>query len=685
VQKPKHESFNPERGSRLSTSLAACATAAGLLLSACASQGGSEPDMGGPGFTPSARAVDTGGPASACTGTEEVETEPDAPAPPPDGKPSPCSALDASTDWSSVPVLTASSRHGLRMRVRNGSKLDVCIEGAGESHYELYIDTDGNASTGAPTTPWRSLGAEYKVTNNVLYGPSADYKWPENGAGPQVATRNEGAIVVHIDKALLPGLKPHFAVAFRRLSTGWQPCGWLPGAANHPVRLQLPSIPANRSAQQGLIIPIYALVPGVISQKIDRTLSAEQCTAINNGDTSIVDLLGTRRGDVVPEGDSQGPSGDAPGNDSDGDDSDGDDSDGDDSDGDDSDGDDSDGDDSDGDDSDGDDGDDSDGDSDGDDTDGDDSDGDDSDGDDSDDNSDGEDGDSVRVLADVSDGVAPNASSLWTRLAQGAKDFGAQTAGRDYWVAVSGPSNGPFVQQADFVEALKVWQPIQANGAKIFGYVKTHTAPSSTTLRPLCEAIADVVRWKKGYPEIDGIWIDEYYPQHESVRTAASSSAQVDPKGGYYAELVQRIHGLYPDLKLIGNVGALLVSNRLRYGELVDVACTIENNQKTAALKNWSGLTLAPIIPTYAQLSLIHGFSTDKPCGDTPCPYATLKETVKRSFEHGYSHVFITDAEYEDPEKESRATAEKPGLWQDLPPFFEQLVSEVAGQISRRN
>jgi hypothetical protein len=72
-----------------------------------------------------------------------------------------------------------------------------------------------------------------------------------------------------------------------------------------------------------------------------------------------------------------------------------------------------------------------------------------------------------------------------------------------------------------------------------------------------------------------------------------------------------------------------------------------------------------------------------------------MENSVQRAFDHGYSHIFITDAAYEDdPEGRGMPNGQvgappaprtkKPDLWQGPPPYFEALIGEVARQIAKR-
>jgi hypothetical protein len=63
----------------------------------------------------------------------------------------------------------------------------------------------------------------------------------------------------------------------------------------------------------------------------------------------------------------------------------------------------------------------------------------------------------------------------WNVLKEGAATMQAssQTSYKDYWVVVNSADNGPFLNQNDWIKAKTAWDPIRANGGRIFGYVHT--------------------------------------------------------------------------------------------------------------------------------------------------------------------------------------------------------------------
>jgi len=249
---------------------------------------------------------------------------------------------------------------------------------------------------------------------------------------------------------------------------------------------------------------------------------------------------------------------------------------------------------------------------------------------------------------------------------------------KDYWVTVNSSNNGPFSTPSDWTTAATRFNPIRANSGKIFGYVHTLTTPTSITYRSLASVEADITAWVSGYPNIDGIWIDEFYPRYE-IATDTDNGAtfpngealaptnrsflnpdgtfnanQVNPAGGYYSQLTGWIHSTYPNLILIGNSGGKFYSNQLNYGNLVDVTCSFEQTYDYASANGWLNLERQIVSPSSKQLALIHTNSTD------------LNGAIDQSISHGYTHFYTTNGVLTN------------NIWGALPPYFTTEVQYIA-------
>jgi hypothetical protein len=271
----------------------------------------------------------------------------------------------------------------------------------------------------------------------------------------------------------------------------------------------------------------------------------------------------------------------------------------------------------------------------------------------------------------------------WNILKEGAATMQAGTNPnyKDYWVTVNSGSNGPFTSPSDWATAATLWDPIRANGGLIIGYVHTCQTPTGPLFRSLTDVENDINAWVAGYPNLDGIWIDEFYPRFE-VADSTSVSAnfpngmadaptdlsfmnpdgtfnanQINPSGGYYDQLTSWIRATYPNLKIVGNAGGWFYSNQVNYADIVDVDCSFEQNYATAAnspTNDWSGLNRQNVTTLSGQLALIHRNSSD------------MSGAIDQSIAHGYTHFYTTDRLLES------------NVWGGLPSYFASEVTYIA-------
>lgn len=270
--------------------------------------------------------------------------------------------------------------------------------------------------------------------------------------------------------------------------------------------------------------------------------------------------------------------------------------------------------------------------------------------------------------------------STWNIIATDATYLQSSANYKDYWVTVNG-NNGPYTTSADWTTAATRFNPIRANGGKIFGYVHTLTTTTGSTFRTLASVKADITAWVTGYPNIDGIWIDEYYPRYEiapatgSVATYPNGTAlapydhgfadasnnfngvQVDPPGGYYSQLTGWLRSTYPKLRIIGNAGGWFYSNQVNYTDIVDVTCSFEQTLAYAAAPSntWTNLNRQNVTTTKKQLALIHTNSTD------------LAGAIDQAISHGYTHFYTTDRVLTN------------NIWGGIPPYFTTECQYIAG------
>lgn len=295
----------------------------------------------------------------------------------------------------------------------------------------------------------------------------------------------------------------------------------------------------------------------------------------------------------------------------------------------------------------------------------------------------------------------------WNVLKEGAQTMSASTQSsyKDYWVVVNSADNGPFLNQNDWAKAKTVWDPIRANGGRIFGYVHAVQSPDASIpdgrlYRDINTVKAEITSWVNGYSDLDGIWIDEFYPRYEIAQPEAGAALvyprdypngaanapidtgfinsqgqfngrQVEPAGGYYSQLTTWIRSTYPHLRIIGNAGGDMYSNQYKYGDLVDVLVSFEQNFDYAyvtGIQNWDSGTLVEtekyqwhgldrlnqITTAPGVLALVHGNS------------GNMALAIDQAFSHGYTHVYTTDRILQN------------NIWGGLPQYLSSEIKYIA-------
>lgn len=271
----------------------------------------------------------------------------------------------------------------------------------------------------------------------------------------------------------------------------------------------------------------------------------------------------------------------------------------------------------------------------------------------------------------------------WGDLSKAATTMAAGTGKyKDFWVAVNGDDSGPFKGDAWTLARTRM-DSVRNNGGKLFGYVHAvKKAPEDHPeidyiFRPVAEVEADVAAWFAGYPELEGIWIDEFYPRYEFAMAAPGSRVtwpngkengptdkgyynenmdfngmQVIPDGGYFHTLTSWIKTNYQGRRIIGNAGGKLQSNEFNYAALVDVVCSFESTYK--AESDATRLKRDVQIAATPQLALVHTTSADD-----------MKSAIDKALDAGYSYIHTT-------------TYPMPSVWNSLPSYFLEEVSYIA-------
>lgn len=250
----------------------------------------------------------------------------------------------------------------------------------------------------------------------------------------------------------------------------------------------------------------------------------------------------------------------------------------------------------------------------------------------------------------------------WDEIVRQAEAVQQTTGGRrDFWVVMNGAS-GPFTATNDIDKVNERAKQLHDANAKVFGYVhacNTIMLPNHTFqcdgLRRVDDVTAAIDAWLKA--DVDGIWLDEFYPQFEKDWQA--DHPQYVPTGRELDQITTHIRDVPRKLTIIGNAGGYLVSNAYKYAALVDVLCSFEGSSLEPDLSvtpATPGIVRQAVKPRYGQLALFHSIRDA----------SSVANIVQRAFDEGYSHVFVGDGRLDD------STA-----WTRIPPYFASEVHDV--------
>jgi hypothetical protein len=203
-------------------------------------------------------------------------------------------------------------------------------------------------------------------------------------------------------------------------------------------------------------------------------------------------------------------------------------------------------------------------------------------------------------------------------------------------VAVVNMASGPSKEvDPNFVHVL---DRARRAGITLVGYVNTAYAR-----RPLPEAQADVSRWFRLYPQLDGIFFDQQ----------ASEAAQVE----YYAALYARVRDVRPRGWVVTNPGGLCAEEYLSR-PATDVACLAEACESLAAYR----------APAWAER---HGAGRFCALIAGVAKAEQMEEYVGAMPAKGIGYCYITDGAGANP-------------WDRLPSYWEAEVAAVRRANERR-
>lgn len=325
----------------------------------------------------------------------------------------------------------------------------------------------------------------------------------------------------------------------------------------------------------------------------------------------------------------------------------------------------------------------------------------------------------------------------WQRIEDAAKE--AKKNNIDFYVVVNSAHHGPFTTKAkdtfdeyftpkdqnpapfNMDEEARKWDVvktfydnIKTAGGKIIGYVHTCKTPffvggkNYLEYRELADVKEDIDSWVFEYPEIDGIWLDEYYPRYEIaggddstftipndfiikpedgtyvektdekkcspvvVRNKKGEDmiyTQIDPYGGFYWQLCKylttKTNAYGKKLIKIGNAGGDIYSNQLACSKFVDVLVSFEKNHIVAKFGEEKGYSKDPDVQKYV-LENLENEAVSWTGLNSPYSYkdymkndnrlalihgvnmSALSEAISEAFNNGYSHVYVTSRVLDD-------------------------------------
>jgi hypothetical protein len=273
-------------------------------------------------------------------------------------------------------------------------------------------------------------------------------------------------------------------------------------------------------------------------------------------------------------------------------------------------------------------------------------------------------------------GTTSSGAALWGIAASGAATIKNAASGRykDYWVIANGPSNGPFPSPLN-TTVKTVFDKVRTNNGKLFGYIHSlQNAATSNLFISLPTVKGYVTAWVNSYPNLDGIFIDEYAPRPEVDGTnpvgyrptnlKAMANGQINPAGGYYDQLTKWIKTTYPKLKIITNPGGRVYSNQYLWNNLGSVVCSYENtlnhaqsfNEWYAIKQPWGNLLRESVFTSVPQCALIHSNTTG------------LNGAIDQVAGYGYQYFFTVEASLFD------------NTWGIMPSYFSSQVQYVSSK-----
>lgn len=158
-----------------------------------------------------------------------------------------------SGDWSGVnPISTSGSNLTSLKAADNSTNLYVLAEGSLSTNYQVFIDTDNNASGSNEYTGsnWSSTGFNFMVENGTLYqytGNGSSWSW--SSLGSVTAAFNSSILELGVAKTSLGSLASTVNISVASLNSSYSMVGYIPsGTSGAPYVI---GSAGSRLAEQG--------------------------------------------------------------------------------------------------------------------------------------------------------------------------------------------------------------------------------------------------------------------------------------------------------------------------------------------------------------------------------------------------------------------------------------------------
>lgn len=181
------------------------------------------------------------------------------------------------SDWSTVPdIATATGQTTTSMKIANDAdKIYFLILGSGMgSYYDLFIDSDNNASTGYSDSRWTSDGFDYMIENSTLYKANSNgtsWSWTSQGTASVTKSKSATVTEISVSRSAFTSLSATIKAGYKDLSSSWS------RQSNIPVSGSPASYTLGNSGGTSFLITSSASAGGTITSSTN-VAQGSSCT-----------------------------------------------------------------------------------------------------------------------------------------------------------------------------------------------------------------------------------------------------------------------------------------------------------------------------------------------------------------------------------------------------------------------